>query len=170
MHVDWRVRLKLRVTLRNAGAMAALVVTMLFQDGGVIHAQAPTDAELRRLGEAYAQAWGKGDARALAGLHTTEAILIAADGKVSVGRAAIEQAMKEALTGPYRGTKLGMTPGQTSRAGQDVYVAEGTYLVTGGMPPAGYPTRGRYLNTLVRMNGRWFIASHADVAAQRPPK
>jgi uncharacterized protein (TIGR02246 family) len=156
--------------MRNAGAIAALVVALLLQSGGELQAQAPTDAELRRLTEAYAQAWGKADARALAGLYTTEAILIAADGKVSVGRAAIEQAMKEALTGPYRGTKLGMTPGQTGRASQDVYAAEGTYLITGGMPPAGYPTRGRYLNTLVRTSGRWFIASHADVAAQRPPK
>ena len=156
--------------MRNIAAVAALAVVLLLQAGDVLHAQAPTDAELRRLGEAYAQAWAKGDARALAGLHTTEAILISADGKVSVGRAAIEQAMKEALTGPYRGTKVGMTPGQATRAGQDVYAAEGTYLINGGMPPAGYPTRGRYLRTLVRMNGRWFIASHADVALQRPPR
>ncbi|HET7216473.1 MAG TPA: SgcJ/EcaC family oxidoreductase [Vicinamibacterales bacterium] len=155
---------------RNIAAVGVLALVMMLQTSTAIRAQAPTDGELRRLGDAYAQAWAKGDARALAGLHTTEAILIAADAKVSVGRAAIEQAMKEALTGPYRGTKFGMTPGQTTRAGQDVYVAEGTYLITGGMPPAGYPTRGRYLNTLVRTNGRWFIASHADVAAQRPPK
>ena len=155
--------------IRNAGALAALVVVMLMQ-GGLLRAQAPTDGELRRLIDAYAQAWAKGDARALAGLYTTEAILVAADGKVSVGRAAIEQAMKEALTGPYRGTKLGMTPGQTGRAGQDVYAAEGTYLITGGMPPAGSATRGRYLNTLVRTSGRWLIASHADIAAPRPAK
>lgn len=154
---------------RRVGAWAVLVAVMVLQ-AGVLRAQAPTDAELRRLIDAYAQAWSKGDARALAGLHTTEAIVVSADGKVSVGRAAIEQAMKEALTGPYRGTKLGMTPGQTGRAGQDVYAAEGTYLITGGMPPAGYPTRGRYLNTLVRTSGRWLIASHADVAAQRPVK
>lgn len=154
---------------RRVGAWAALVAVIVLQ-AGVLRAQAPTDAELRRLIDAYAQAWSKGDARALAGLYTTEAIVVSADGKVSVGRAAIEQAMKEALTGPYRGTKLGMTPGQTGRSGQDVYAAEGTYLITGGMPPAGYPTRGRYLNTLVRTSGRWLIASHADVAAPRPVK
>jgi len=155
---------------RNLAIMGALVLVITFHSGSAVHAQAPTDAELRRLGDAYAQAWAKGDARAVAGLYTTEAILIGPDGKVSVGRAAIEQAMKEALTGPYRGTKLGMTPGQTTRAGQDVYVAEGTFQVSGGMPPAGYATRGRYLNTIVRTSGRWFIASHADIAAPRPPK
>ena len=57
--------------MRNAGAMAALVVVLLLQAGGVLQAQAPTDAELRRLTEAYAQAWGRADARALAGLYTT---------------------------------------------------------------------------------------------------
>lgn len=156
--------------IRKLAAVAVLAVVMILETGGPIHAQAPTEAELRSLAQAYAQAWGKGDARAIAGLHTTEAIRIGPDGKVSVGRAAIEQAIKEELAGPYRGTKLGLTPGQSARAGQDVYVAEGTYLITGGMPPAGYPTRGRHMNTLVRTNGRWFIAGHADIAAPRPPK
>jgi hypothetical protein len=40
---------------------------------------------------------------------------------------------------------------------------------SGGMPPAGAPTRGRYLYTLVRVNGRWLIASYAATATPRPP-
>jgi uncharacterized protein (TIGR02246 family) len=131
--------------------------------------QEPSNAEVRRLTEAYAQAWAKGDAKALAGLHTTEALRIGPDGKVVVGRAAIEQAMAEALTGPYRGTKIGLTPGQTARVSQDVYSSEGTFLVSGGMPPAGSPTRGRYLNTIVRVSGRWLIGSHATIPAPPPP-
>jgi uncharacterized protein (TIGR02246 family) len=146
----------------------ALVIAL--HSGRVVSGQAPTDAELRRLSDAYAQAWAKGDAKAIAGLHTTEAIRISGDGKVAVGRAAIEQAMLEALTGPYRGTKLVMTSGQTTRAAQDVYVSEGTFQVAGGMTPAGAATRGRYLNTLVRLNGRWLIAGHAALPPARPPK
>ena len=154
--------------IRRVAAIAGVALLFAMHAGSAAHGQEPTDAELRRLGDAYAQAWGKGDAKALAGLHTTEAIRIGADGKVSVGRAAIEQAMLEALTGPYRGTKIGMTPGQTTRAAQDVYVAEGTFQVSGGMPPAGSPTRGRYLHTIVRLNGRWLIASAAAIAPPRP--
>jgi uncharacterized protein (TIGR02246 family) len=158
-----------RMRRRVAGiAGAALLIAL--QSGIGLHAQAPTDGELRRLGDAYAQAWNKGDAKALAILHATEAIRIGADGKVAVGRAAIQQAMLEALTGPYRGTKLGVTAGQATRAGQDVYVTEGTYQIGGGMPPSDVPTRWRYLQTLVRMNGRWLIAGDAVIGPPRPPK
>ena len=154
---------------RIAG-IAGAVLLLAIQAASVVHAQAPTDGELRRLGDAYAQAWAKGDAKALAILHATESIRIGADGKVAVGRAAIQQALQEALVGPYRGTKIGVTPGQTSRAGQDVYVSEGTYHIAGGMPPQGYPTRWRYLQTLVRLNGRWLIAGDAVISPPPPPK
>ena len=132
-------------------------------------AQDPSEAELRRLSESYAQAWAKGDAKAVAGLHTSEAIHVASDGKVSVGRALIERGMTAALTGPYRGTKINMVPGQATRAGQDVYVTEGTFAVSGGMPPAGVATRGRYVATIVRVSGRWQIAGFAEIGAMRPP-
>jgi uncharacterized protein (TIGR02246 family) len=132
--------------------------------------QDPTDAELRRLTEAYAQAWAKVDVKAITGLYTSEAIRVGPEGKVSVGRAGIEQAMTEALRGPYRGTKIALTSGQTTRAGQDVYVSEGTFSIAGGMAPAGMPTRGRYLHTLVRVSGRWLIAGDAAIGPPRPAK
>ena len=146
------------------------MLLLVTQAGTVVHGQAPTDAELRRLTEAYAQAWAKGDAKAVAALHTTESVRVGADGTVSVGRVEIEQALTAALNGPYRTTKIGLTAGQTTRAGQDVYVSEGTFQIAGGMPPAGVPTRGRYLHTLVRLNGRWLIAGDASIGAVRPPK
>jgi uncharacterized protein (TIGR02246 family) len=156
--------------IRRVPTIAAVALLLMLDSGGALRAQAPTDAELRRLSEAYAQAWAKGDAKALAALHTTEAIRIGVDGKVVIGRAPIQQSMTEMLAGPYRGSKLGMTAGQTTRAGQDVYVAEGTYQISGGLPPPGFPTRGRYLNTIVRVSGRWLIAGHADLAAPPPQK
>jgi uncharacterized protein (TIGR02246 family) len=153
---------------RRVPMIAAIALLLMLDAGSALRAQAPTDAELRRLSDAYALAWAKGDSKALAGLHTTEAIRIGVDGRVAVGRAAIQQAMLETLSGPYRATKLGMTAGQTTRAGQDVYVSEGTYQISGGMPPAGFPTKGRYLNTIVRVSGRWLIAGHADLSSSPP--
>jgi uncharacterized protein (TIGR02246 family) len=146
------------------------MAVLLVLTAGRISAQDPTEAELRRLTEAYAQAWAKADPKALAGLHTSEAVHVGSDGKVSVGRVAIERSLTEALTGPYRGTKIGLTNGQTTRAGQDVYVTEGTFTISGGMTPAGAPTRGRYLATIVRVSGRWQLAGLAEIGAQRPPK
>ena len=156
--------------IRKAGVAGIALLLLVTQAGTVVHGQAPTDAELRRLTEAYAQAWAKGNAKAVAALHTTEAVRVGADGTVSVGRVEIEQALMAALNGPYRTTKIGLTAGQTTRAGQDVYVSEGTFQIAGGMPPAGVPTRGRYLHTLVRLNGRWLIAGDASIGAPRPPK
>jgi uncharacterized protein (TIGR02246 family) len=129
--------------------------------------QDPTEAELRRLAESYAQAWGKGDARGVTALYSTDAMHVGPDGKVVVGRARIEQAMTAALTGPYRGTKINLIYGQTTRATQDAYVSEGTWHIAGGMPPAGAPTRGRFLQTLVRVSGRWLIAG--DGVLNPPP-
>jgi uncharacterized protein (TIGR02246 family) len=135
-----------------------------------VRAQEPTAGELRRLSDAFAQAWAKADQKAMTGLFSTEAIRIGGDGKVNVGRAAIEQAALEELSGPYRGTKIGLTPGQTTRVAQDVYTSEGTFQISGGLPPAGYAVRGRYLNTIVRTNGRWLIASHAMIPVARTAK
>jgi uncharacterized protein (TIGR02246 family) len=156
--------------IRRMAGIAGAALVIAWHTGTVLHGQAPTDAELGRLARAYAEAWAKGDAKAVAGLHATEAIRISADGTVAVGRVAIEQSLREALVGPYRGTKISLAAGQTTRAGQDVYVSEGMYQIGGGMPPAGAPTRGRYLQTLVRLNGRWLIAGDAVIGAARPPK
>jgi len=150
--------------------IGTVTAVLLMVSSNVTSGQEPTNAELRRLSDAYAQAWAKGDAKALAGLHTTEALRIGPDGKVVVGRAAIEQSLTEALTGPYRGSKIGLTPGQTTRVSQDVYASEGTFVVSGGLTPAGTPTRGRYLNSIVRVSGRWLIASHATIPAALPHK
>jgi uncharacterized protein (TIGR02246 family) len=132
--------------------------------------QDPTEGELRRLAESYAQAWGKGDAKALSALYSSEGIRVGPEGKISVGRAAIEQALTEALQASYRGTKISVTYGQTKRASQDAYVSEGTFLIGGGMPAPGAPTRGRFLQTLVRISGRWLIAGDAAVSPPRPAK
>jgi uncharacterized protein (TIGR02246 family) len=154
------------MTARTA-LIAIIALAAMVQSGATAGAQAPTDNELRRLANAYMQAWAKGDAKAITLLYTTEALRVGPEGRVAVGRKAIEQAMVETLAGPYRGTKIGLVEGQTTRAGQDVYVAEGTFQISGGIPGAEYPTRGRYMHTLVRVTGRWLIAGQAMMGAPR---
>jgi uncharacterized protein (TIGR02246 family) len=142
-----------------------MLMLAFVHSGLTAEVQDPTDGELRRLTDAYAQAWAKGDAKAMTGLYTSEAIRVGPEGKVAVGRAAIEQAVTEALRGPYRGTRIGLTSGQTTRAAQDAYVSEGNFVIAAGMPPAGAPTRGRYIHTLVRVGGRWLIAGEGAMGA-----
>jgi uncharacterized protein (TIGR02246 family) len=132
--------------------------------------QDPTDGELRRLAESYAQAWAKGDARALTALYTSDAIRVGPEGQIAIGRAKIEQNLSGMLNGPFRGSKIVLTYGVTGRAAQDAYVAEGTYNIAGGIPPAGIPTRGRFMQTIVRSSGRWQIAGDGVLTAPRPAK
>ncbi len=158
------------LSIRPVRVLGVLVLTSVLATPLSARLQDPTEAELRRLAENYAQAWGKGDARAVTALYSTDAVRVGPDGKIVVGRARIEQAMTAALTGPYRGTKINLIYGQTTRAAQDAYVSEGTWHVAGGMPPAGAPTRGRFLQTLVRVSGRWLIAGDGVLIPPAPAK
>jgi len=47
-------------------------------------------------------------------------------------------------------------------------VGHGSYEITGGTPPAGTPTRGTYMNTMVRQGGRWLIAASAVMPSMMP--
>lgn len=124
---------------------------------------AATDPELQKLADEFVQAWAKGDAKALAAMHTEDAIRIPGDGQVIAGRAAIEKSFTEGLSGMWKGSKLTITAGQFRQVAPNVQVAEGRYQIMGGTPAAGAPTGGQYLNTLVRQDGRWRLASSAII-------
>jgi uncharacterized protein (TIGR02246 family) len=138
------------------------VAAVLLMVGAAVEGQANRDAEFKKLADDYAAAWARGDGKAIADLHTVDAIRISADGELTIGRAAIEKAVTEALAGPMKGTKLVITQGVSKAVTADVYVGEGTYEITGlASTPA---PRGRYLNTLVLQGGRWLLASNAAIA------
>ncbi|HJR59925.1 MAG TPA: SgcJ/EcaC family oxidoreductase [Vicinamibacterales bacterium] len=131
--------------------------------------QAKPDAEFQKLADAFSQAWAKGDAKGIAALHTKDAVRVAGTGEPAVvGTEAIEKALAAALTGPYKGSTLVIKPNQYNRVSADTYVGEGTYEVQGGAIPAGTPTRGQYLNTMVRTGGVWRIAASAVMPAMQP--
>lgn len=135
------------------------VAAMLMMSGAVLGGQASMDADFRKLADQYAAAWAKGDAKAIADLHIPDAVQITGDGRLAVGRSAIELAASQGLSGPSKGSTLIITQGQSKRVSGDVYVGEGTYEVTGGAAPS----KGRYLLTFVRQGDRWLIASSAAI-------
>ena len=124
-------------------------------------AQATPQAEFDKIAEAFSQAWAKGDAKAIAALHTKDAVRLNAGQPAVKGTAAIEQAMMDSLTGPYKGSTLTITSNSATRVTDDIYVGEGTYRVTGGNPPPEAPNSGQYMNTMIRQGGRWLIAASA---------
>jgi uncharacterized protein (TIGR02246 family) len=128
-------------------------------------AQQAPDAELQKVADAFMAAWAKGDAKALAALHTKEAVRVTGGTAAAVGTAAIEQALGAAFIGPYKGTTLAVTTNKFHRVDADTYIGEGTYQVSDGSVPAGTPTSGQYLNTMVRQGGAWRIAASAVMPA-----
>lgn len=129
-----------------------------------IQAQASYEADFKKLADDFSAAWAKGDAKGIAALHSEDAVRLNGDGTVATGRAAIEQNLAEALAGPWKGTTLTITANPSKRVTDDVYLGEGKYQVSGGTPPAGAPTSGSYMNTMVRRGGRWMIAGSAVVS------
>lgn len=137
---------------------------------GVLVAQAAPDAEFKKISDAFAQAWAKGDAKAITALHTKDAVRLTGNGTPAAqGSAAIEQNVGTALTGPYKGSTLTIKSSPYRKVAEDTYVGDGTYEIAGGTPPARTPMSGQYMNVMVRQGGRWLIAASAVMPAT-PPK
>ena len=134
---------------------------------GPVAAQGKPDAEFQKIADAFTAAWAKGDAKAIAALHTKEAVRVTGTDPVVKGTAAIEQALTAALAGPYKGTTLVIKPNGFTQVSPDTYIGDGTYQVSGGAVPAGVPTSGQYLNTMVRQGGKWMIAAAAVMPAMK---
>lgn len=146
-------------------------VALMMGSGAPVRGQAGVDTEFKKLVDAFVQAWDKGDAKGVAALHTTDAIRLNTDGTVAIGRAEIEKGLATAFAGPMKGARLVVTEGKRSQVTTDVYVAEGSYVVTGGAPaPSGMTNKGHYVNTVVRQSGRLLIASSAVQATMAAAK
>lgn len=118
-----------------------------------------TDPEIDKLARSYEAAFNKGDAKAIAALHTADAIRMLPDGQVVTGRAAIEKGIATVFAGEMKGAKLTISAGQTQKLAADVVATTGTFEVAGGKTPG----KGRYLNTLKREGGQWLLATVATV-------
>jgi uncharacterized protein (TIGR02246 family) len=146
-------------------------VALMMGSSPPVRAQAGADTEFKKLVDTFVQAWDKGDAKGVAALHTTDAIRLNTDGTVAIGRAEIEKGLATAFAGPMKGARLVVTEGKRSQVTTDVYVAEGSYVVTGGAPaPPGMTNKGHYVNTVVRQSGRLLIASSAVQATMAAAK
>jgi len=154
-------------------ACLALAGSMAFLGAGLAPAAAQTkDPALDKLAADWAAAFAKGDAKALAGFYTENAVRVS-DGGKAVGRAAIEKEFVSNFAGPWKGTKITINVGSTQQVSTDVAVNEGTYEVTGALTPEGKaapPLKGAYLNTIVKKGGAWILASNVALPSQPPAK
>lgn len=150
-----------RLTLAVSVAMLGL---------GLTSASAQTKDEMEKLAANWAAAFHKADAKALAGFYTEGAVRVTPEGGTVAGRAAIEKEFATNFAGPWKGATIKITVGKVESVGPETGVAEGTYEVMGVKLPDGKmapPVKGSYLNTVVKKNGSWELASNA--AVEMPP-
>ena len=128
------------------------------------------DAALEKLAADWTAAFAKADVKALGALYTDHAIRVTPQGK-SLGREAIEKEFTANFAGPWKGSKISIKIGTTSAVTKDVSVNEGTFEVSGITGADGKPAPnvdGSYVNTIVKKNGAWLIASNTAVASAAP--
>lgn len=121
------------------------------------------DPAIQKLIQDYEVAFNKGDAKAVAALYTTDAVLLSPTGGLCVGRAEIESDMAEALSGPFKWAKATLRIGRVQMIKPDVALVQGTVEIAG----TSTPMSGRYLSTMVRESGEWQLASIAAIPHQR---
>jgi uncharacterized protein (TIGR02246 family) len=129
------------------------------------------DAAVDKLVADWSTAFGKGDVKTLASLYTENAVRITPEGGRVVGRDAIAKEFATNFAGPWKGAQIKISVGAFQTVAPDVAVGEGTYevMATG---PDGKPLsiKGSYVNTMVKKNGAWVLASNAAVLPAAPPK
>jgi uncharacterized protein (TIGR02246 family) len=124
----------------------------------------PDEAALQKNAEAFVEAFGKGDAKALAAAWTTDGDYTDQRGRKIKGREAIEKLFSE-LFAENKGLKLRINIESVSFPLPNVAIEDG---VTEVAPEHGPPSRARYTITHVKKEDRWQIASVRDAMYVSP--
>jgi len=149
-------------------AVSSAVVAM-----GVGPASAQSkDPAVDKLVADWTAAFSRGDARTLASYYTDNAVRVTPEGGRTIGREAIEKEFASNFAGPWKGAAIKIQVGAIQPVAPDIAVGEGTYEVTPKGPDgqAMPPIKGSYVNTMVKKNGAWVLASNAAILPAAPPK
>ena len=151
-----------------------LAVSMAALGMGLSSASAQTkDPAVDKLVADWVAAFARADVKALASLYTESAIRVSPEGGKVIGRAAIEKEFATNFAGPWKGATIKIQVGSVQTVGPEISVGEGTYEVAGVTGPDGKPVppiKGSYVNTMVKKNGAWVLASNAAVLPAPPMK
>jgi uncharacterized protein (TIGR02246 family) len=151
----------------------ALATSFALLGMGLAPASAQTKDAMEKLAADWAAAFQKADAKALAAFYSEGAVRVTPQGGTVVGRPAIEKEFATNFAGPWKGATIKISVGKVESLGPETGLAEGTYEVMGVKMPDGKPAaaiKGSYLNTVVKKNGGWVLASNAAVEPPPPPK
>lgn len=119
---------------------------------------AADEQAVRDIATAYAAAWDKGDAPAIAAMVTEDYHGFDIMGSYFADRAAFEKATAEQLTARPAGQTITITTSYVRFLGANAAAAGGTWTIAG---PAGpLPSAGVWTATDVKVDGKWLVATN----------
>lgn len=138
----------------------ATILLAAFSAAFIPHSHAketsPTGAQIAAFGEAYAAAFDKGDATAVAEFWLPDGDYVDQFGNRFSGRDAIQK-LFEKFFAENKGAQVRIDSESLRVVNPDLALEDGTSAVL--IPGEPLPSRARFANTLVRKDGRWFLAS-----------
>ena len=105
--------------------------------------------------QAFAEAWGRGDAKAAASFYSDDGVRVGAFGDVQRGRAEIENAYLRLLTHVMPGAKISQERGTIRMLAPDLAVWQAGIEIT----PLGEasPLRGHVVQVMQKIGHRWLV-------------
>jgi uncharacterized protein (TIGR02246 family) len=115
----------------------------------------PEAVAIRKQGEAFVEAFHKGDAKAVAAFWTLDGDYTDPAGQLLKGRDAIEKVFA-GLFAEHKDLKIKIDSTSLRFVTPDVAIEDGTSAV---FAPGMLPTNARFTNVLVKKDGKWLLSS-----------
>ena len=117
---------------------------------------------IRSVVHAFADAWGRGDATAIASLFTADGDLVIPTGLQVRGRSNLRDFYASAFAKGYAGSTTTADIVRIRKIAADVMVIDASWSIVGAKLPQGKaspPERGILAAVIVRSEGRWWITA-----------
>lgn len=125
------------------------------------------EQEIRKRYEAFAVAFNKHDATAMAALWTRQGDTIEPDGTAAEGREAVEELFKEEHAGAFKAASITLKIDLVWMITPNVALVNGTYAVSGVRDGEGkeisLPRKGLLTSVMLNEDGQWWVAASRTV-------
>jgi uncharacterized protein (TIGR02246 family) len=156
-----------RYTTAALAIAAGVAITVGYNARSQPPAAAPEGADreaILKTARDYADAFNKGDAKAIAAMYTEQGEVRDASGRTFVGRAAIEQAFAAHFK-DARGAKVEVLVKSVRFPAKDLAIEEGLLRTSNG--PKDLPATAAYVAVHAREGGAWRIAMSSEGGASQ---
>lgn len=154
----------MRIELLRPGSLLLLLAAWA---RAAVAQDAPIDdlAAIRESSKAFAAAFDKGDAKAVAAMWTLDGEFTDDRGRTFSGRSAIEKEYA-AFFAEHKGLKLKLTIDSLKKVSPDTAIEDGRATLEPA--PPGPPAVSKYMAIHVRMGGQWLMSTVRDTRIETP--